>query len=1488
MFSKIFIERPRLAFVCSIFLVLTGIICVPQLPVEEYPQVAPPQVYVYCNYPGASAEVVQDTVAIPIEDQLNGVEDMLQLKANCENNGTYYCSVILETGTDEDIAMVNVQNAVKRAEPLLPSEVTRQGVTVNKRTSDMLCMFVFQTDGTVMSPMRLSNYVSKNISDIVQRVPGVASIEIMGGKEYAMRLWLDPVRMAGLGVSVTDIQAAVEAQNIQATAGTLGAEGSNDYIQFKIEAQGRLKTAEEFGDIIVRADTDGNLLRIRDVAEVELGWQENNSTGRFNGEEACMMMVYRESSANALGTVKQVMAVLEEAAKSLPAGVTYTKGYDPTESVEMSMHEIIVTLVTALALVILITYLFLQDWRATLVPSLAIPVSLLGTFPFMLAFGYSMNTLTMFGLVLVIGSLVDDAIVVVENCQALMMREKLDAKAAANKCMEQISGAVIATTLVTVATYVPLAFYGGMVGIIYTQFAMTMCVSLTLSMICALTLSPAVCSLVMRPPRETPAKIFAPFNVVLDGSRRFSNVISQFLVRRCVLSLVIVAAFGAAIWALSHRVPSSFLPEEDKCVVMCDISLPPGAALNRSYEVANSLYEKIKDHPDVLNCSLIAGFSFMNNAGENNAMLIVQLKHWSERPGAEQSMEHLKTVFQEMGNEIPDARVICFAPPAIPGLGATGGLTFFLTSDGTKTSAELAETADSLARTISGMREYALYGMSTFTANNPTLYLDVDREKASSLGVNNSELFFTLQSQLASYYINDFNILGSSYYVKMQSKSDSRATTDSILEIEVPNSSGEMVPLSAIASLDFSVGPRIIQRFNKYPSANMSAQTQPGVPSGTLIRAIEEVELPDGYKVEWTDMSYQEKQNEGQILGLLMLAVLFAYLFLVGQYESWSMPLSVMLTVTSAMLGAFVGLWITGEPFSIYAQLGLVMLIGLTAKNAILMVEFSKTERESGLSITEAAINGFNMRYRAVLMTAWSFLFGVFPLVIATGAGAMSRRAIGITTFSGMVMATFLGILITPALYAVIEHVRERIKMKVFRETLEQAAHMVSARASILLAVLSVGALTLTGCATVREARNAQEVNTEATVSFEETGLDATQPIDMAALEQVALRYAPAPVQARYYAVQQQIAVRDIDASYIPTVDGSVTYSFGSSNVDPSDTSWDGDDNFRGELSLNMLIWDFGQTSARLRQAVENLRSAELSSLQADNEAVYNVRTACFAINRAVELSRVADESAASYREHLQQSRDRFEVGTITAYDVTRAEVDYNNAILEQIASSNTVATSRANLNLALGLKEAPEFTLGDCSFREYEPDLEALMTIASTNSPSLRSLNASAEAAKAYVDYTICRLYPRISLGLTFDASGTDFPLLWNYAAAGNVAQSLFTAGDRNRRIEEAVAQMRIARSQVAAAEQKLYNELKVAVLNSVRAVKSLETARLAEKAAQENYDIVAQRYAVQMATALERTDAQIQLSTAKANVIAADYDYRDTQIQIAYLLGE
>lgn len=1052
MFSRIFIERLRLAAVVSLILLLAGGISLANLPVAEYPEIAPPTLFVSATYSGASADVVAQTVAMPLENEINGVEDLLYFSSTSSNSGSYSCSVTFRSGTDSDIALVNLQNAVKRAEAQLPSEVTKVGITVEKRGNDILAMLAFQTDGTSLSLNELVNYVNNNVKDALARLEGVSSSDMMSQQEYAMRIWMGPLRMSGLGISSSEIRSAVEAQNVQAAAGTLGAEGSNRYVSYKLNVQGRLKTAEEFGEIVIRSDADsGRIVRLRDVATVELGSSSYSGRSTFNGKESVGLSLYRSPDANALATMNRIKAELAIWEQRFPPGVSYSIAYDPTKFIVASMREMVSTLVVALILVVLVTWLFIQDWRATLIPAVAIPVSLVGTFSVMYALGYSINTLTMFGLILVIGSLVDDAIVVVENTQGIMEREGLPAREAAIKSMRQITGAVIATTLVTVACYAPLAFYGGMVGAIYRQFAVSMCVALCLSTVVALTLSPALCALVLRRSGGQCAPIFLPVNRFLDALRGRYLGLTGRLVRRGGLTLGILGGTFLGVWLLYGHIPPSFLPMEDKGVIFCNVELPGDAVQERTDAVLATVRERLAAIPGIHSAMQVSGMSMLSGSGENAAMCIVEIDPWEERSAPPTRLSAIMGQIQARTHDIAAASIVAFTPPAIMGLGATGGASFDICGIGDIDASALATVTDAFVRDLSARPE-TMFAMTAYDAATPQLRLRLDREKAELLGVQAGTVFSTLQDVLASYYINDFTLSGNNFEVKLQAGADSRSSLHHVEELLIPNSNGDMVPLSALGTLQYEVGPRQITRFNKMVAAEINAQSAPGVSSGDLYTAIEGTKLPAGYHIEWTGLSYQEKQNTGQIVFLMGLALLFAYLFLVAQYESWTIPVPVMLTVSFAVLGALLGLTVCGESMSIYAQLGLVMLIGLAAKNAILMVEFSKQEREGGKGIEEAALSGANLRFRAVMMTAWSFLFGVLPLVFADGAGAASRQAIGITTFAGMLAATCVGIVFTPALYAVFQRLREKASGKFH-----------GGRAALCL-LLAVGLSGLGGC----------------------------------------------------------------------------------------------------------------------------------------------------------------------------------------------------------------------------------------------------------------------------------------------------------------------------------------------------------------------------------------------------------------------------------------
>lgn len=1025
--SQVFIDHPRLAWVVSIVIALCGTICLFRTPVAEYPNITPVTITVSTTYTGASAEVVNESVGMVIEDQINAVDDIWYYKSNANAKGAYNCYCVFRPGTPSNIALVNVQNAVKRAEPKLPTEVTQSGIVVRKSPEDRMVMYMFMTDGREMDLMELSNFVEKQVADDLARMDGVALVS-SGGRTYAMRIWLDPVRLAGLNVSIAEIKDAIESQNVQAAAGTVGGEYANKYLSFKLNVKGRLKTKEEFENIVIRTNPEtGAQVLVKDVARVELGCKGYTVRSRFNENPAVWLEVYKAPEANAVATAERVKKEVDKWIARMPPGVVGVLADDSTAFTKVFLKETFNTLIVALVLVVLITYLFLQDWRATLIPSLAIPISLLGTFAVLQPIGFTLNVLTMFGLILVIGSLVDDAIVVVENTQSLMQREGLSAKAAASKSMTQITGAIIATTLVTLACYLPLAFYSGMVGMMYVQFAVTMCVALCISTVVALVLSPVLCAYLLKPPREKPRRIFAPFNWLLDTSRRGYLSFVRFLVRQGLLTLVLFAGTAGLLWWTTGKVPTAFLPKEDRGYISVYCRLPEGQTLDRTIAVIDELHERVKGIPGVQSFSSTCGRNGLWGNGENIAGALVRLEHWDKRTTPETQIDAVMDRLKEITDDLYAAEFRFTQPAAIKGLGGSSGVGFNLCTLAGQSPQELLEAADGLVAYLASNRlvKAAVHG---FTAATPQLELKLDRAKAELLGLTPKVIFQTLQNKLASYYVNDFNIKGGVYEVKLQNDPDYRSSISDVLDIRIPASQGKAVPLSSIGSLEYSAGPRETMSYNKMLAAWCDVTPADGVSSSEIMDLVQNAPLPKDFAVEWGPVALQEKENEGQLLWLMAMAMLFAYLFLVAQYESWSVPVSVMLSVLFALTGAFLGLWATHTALSVYAQLGCVMLIGLAAKNAILMVEFSKSERERGLTVQESAERGADLRFRAVMMTAWSFIFGVLPLVFAKGAGAGAMQAIGICTCFGMLAATFVGIIFVPALYSVFQRLREWMK----------------------------------------------------------------------------------------------------------------------------------------------------------------------------------------------------------------------------------------------------------------------------------------------------------------------------------------------------------------------------------------------------------------------------------------------------------------------------
>ena len=1027
--SQVFINHPKAAWVVAILIALCGAICLSRMAVAEYPQITPVTITVSCSYTGAGAQDLSDTVAQILEDQINGVEDIWYYKSSCSMKGLYVCYCTFRPGTPSNVALMNVQNAVKRAEPKLPTEVVQNGITVKKRPEDRMVMYVFMTDGREMDLMDLSNFVEKQMADAVARIDGVGQVET-SGRQYAMRIWLDPVKLAGLNVQISEIKSAIESQNIQAAAGMVGGEYANKYINFKLNVKGRLKTKEEFENIVVRNNTaTGAQVLVKDVARVELGCKGYTVRSRFNENPAVYLEVYKSPDANAVETATRVKKEIEKWIARLPAGVQGVLGDDSTAFTLVFLKETFRTLLIALVLVIAITYLFLQDWRATFVPAIAIPIALLGTFAFLYPLGFTLNVLTMFGLILVIGSLVDDAIVVVENTQSLMIREGLSAKEAASKSMTQITSAIIATTLVTLSCYLPLAFYTGMTGMMYVQFAVTMCIALCLSTAIALVLSPVLCAYMLKPPRKKPLWVFAPFNWTLDVSRRSYLQFVKFFVRHGLLSLLVFAAVAVALWFVTKKVPTTFLPKEDRGYILWHVRLAEGQSLERTIALVDEFHDRVAKIPGVQSMSSRCGSNNLWGSGENLGGGMIRLEHWDQRTTPEKRIDHVMEKIREAAADLYAGQFVFTQPPPIRGLGGTSGVGFNFCSIMGCEPHELLEAVDEFIATLKKdpRVKSAVHG---FTCATPQLELKFDRRKAELLGLTPKIVFSTLQNKLASYYVNDFNLKGGVYQVKLQNDPDYRGGLADVLAIRIPAPNGEAVPISAIGTIEYTVGTRETMSYNKMLAAWCDVTPVPGVPSSEIMRLIETAPKPKGFDTEWGPVQLQEKANEGKLVWLMSAALLFAYLFLVAQYESWTIPVSVMMSVLFAVAGAFTGLWLTDIPLSVYAQLGCVMLIGLSGKNAILMVEFARQRRRDGAEINTAAIDGASLRFRAVQMTAWSFIIGVLPLLFAKSAGAASMRAIGACTCSGMLAATLVGIIFVPSFYAIFQRVREFVKGK--------------------------------------------------------------------------------------------------------------------------------------------------------------------------------------------------------------------------------------------------------------------------------------------------------------------------------------------------------------------------------------------------------------------------------------------------------------------------
>lgn len=1035
MFSKFFINRPIFATVLALIIVVAGLVTLNILPVAQFPDITPPTVQVSAFYPGANAETVAQTVGIPIEQQVNGVDGMLYMSSTSSSSGAYSLTITFAVGTDVDMATVQVQNRVSVAQSSLPEPVIVQGVTVQKQSSNIVMFLTMSAQDSIYNGLYLTNYAKLNLVDQLTRVPGVGAVNVMGAGDYSMRIWLDPEAMRIRGISPAEVYQAIQAQNMEVSAGTVGqpiGKNNTNAFQYSLSVKGRLSSPNEFGNIILRSEEGGRMLRLKDVARIDLGSGSYNVVSQLRGKPTAAIAIYQQPGSNSLDVSKGVKAKMQELATNFPSGVEYSVTLDTTDVINESINEVLVTFLETTLLVVLVIFLFLQNWRAVIIPCLTIPVSLIGTLAVMAALGFSINTLTLFGLILAVAIVVDDAIVVVENASRLLETGQYSPREAVTKAMGEITGPIVGVVLVLLAVFIPTTLISGISGQLYKQFALTIAASTVLSGFNSLTLTPALCALFLTKSKPSKFFIYRGFNKAYDKTQGLYDRIVKWLLERPVTAFISYAIFTAIAILLFTKWPSTFVPDEDDGYFIAVVQLPPASSLERTQAVGKQINAILDTYPEVKNYIGISGFSIMGGEQSNSGTYFVVLKPWGDRKGKEHTAAAVVQRFNEMAYGIQEAQIFAMVPPAIPGLGATGGLQLQLEDTRNLGPTEMQQAIGTLLTNYRSKPALASVS-SQYQANVPQYFLNIDRDKVQFMGIQLNQVFSTLGYYMGAAYVNDYVQFGRIYQVKIEASDQSQKVIDDVMKLSVPNEKGEMVPFSSFTQLEEQLGQDQINRYNMYQTAAVTCNVAPGHSSGEGIQQMQELiseQLGGEFGYEWTSVAYQETQAGSTTTIVFLMALLVAFLVLAAQYESWTSPIAAIMGLPVALLGAMIGCFIMGTPVSIYTQIGIILLIALSAKNGILIVEFARDFRAEGNSIRDAAYEAGHVRLRPILMTSFAFVLGVMPLLFATGAGAESRIALGAAVVFGMAMNTILATIYIPSFYELMQKWQERFSRK--------------------------------------------------------------------------------------------------------------------------------------------------------------------------------------------------------------------------------------------------------------------------------------------------------------------------------------------------------------------------------------------------------------------------------------------------------------------------